>query len=93
MDDPGAYVAGFILGAVVIFVVSMVFLFSGSFIGNDETTQTLVDQFCISKGYQSGTYKPTSEGTEITCIIDGDQTHTEMRYILRDGEIFAKVLS
>jgi hypothetical protein len=93
MEDPGAYVAGFILGAVVIFVISMIFIFSGSFPSGDETTQTLVDQFCISKGYQSGTYKPVSDGTELTCVIDGDQTHIEMKYILRDGEVFARVLS
>ena len=93
MEDPGAYVAGFILGAVVIFVVSMIFLFSGSFPSGGETTKTLVDQFCISKGYQYGTHSPTGEGTEITCMIDSAQSHTEMKYILRDGEVFAMINS
>ena len=93
MEDPGAYVAGFILGAVVIFVISMIFVFSGPLAYADGTTQTLVNQFCTSKGYHSGTYQPADGGTEITCIIDGNQFHTEMKYILRDGEIFARVVS
>jgi len=90
MDDPKPYVVGFVLGIIVIAVITTILLFAGSMTTN-KATGTLVKNFCINKGYDTGTYKQIADGIEITCTIDRDNTQAEMKYVVRNGEIFAWV--
>lgn len=88
MEDPVPYVAGFIIGAVVVLGVVAILMFSGTVVPNG-STDALVKNFCVEKGYDTGTYKNIAEGIEITCKLDRQGSQTEMRYIVRNGEIFA----
>ncbi len=90
MEDARPYVVGFIIGVIVIALITTILLFAGS-LSTNKATGALVKNFCIEKGYDTGTYRQISDGIEITCRINRDNTQAEMRYLVRNGEIFAWV--
>jgi len=88
MEELGPYIIGFILGAIAVFAITMILFYAGTFTAGD-STDVLVRNFCIKKGYDTGVYKQIPGGIEMTCSIERGNTRNEMKYIVRNGKIYS----